>query len=142
MLNTIWIIFFLIICTITDTRERKINILFCLINQIGMITIHIFCHDFSLYHVVEAAILSGFFYIVSKISKGGIGMGDVFMIMTIGMVCGMAYTVEILLWSFAICIIFSIAGMVSGKLTLKSKLPLAPFMLTGVILMKVLGGNI
>lgn len=133
MLNVIWTMIFLTVCTVTDVKERKINILFCVINQISMTIIHIFNRDFSVFNIVSGIGLGAVFFLINKISKQGIGMGDVCMIITIGIVCGVAYTVEILFWSFGSCLIFSVVGIILKKMSLKSCLPMAPFMLVGAI---------
>lgn len=134
MANVIWTIAFLIICTLTDVKERKINIMFCVINQILMTVLNIFQRDFNVLSVMSGLGIGAMFLLINRISKNGIGMGDVFMIVTIGIVCGGTYTMELVFWSFALCSIYSIICIVLKKISLKSSLPLAPFMLLGAVL--------
>lgn len=137
MLYTIWIILFLVVCTVTDIKERRISLWFCIANTIGMFVIHIICRDYNVWNIAGGILIAGVFFCISKFSKEAIGMGDVLMIMTIGIVGGVVYIIEMLFWSFIVCLVFSGVGVIWGKLNLKSKIPFAPFMLMGSIVVEV-----
>lgn len=134
MLDIAWTIIFLGVCSITDIKERKINTRFCIINILIMNLLHIFSGKFSWWNVAGGVMIGGIFFIINRTSKDGIGMGDVFMISAIACVCGVIKVIEILFWSCVICAIFSIIGIVIGKINIKSKIPFAPFMLVGNII--------
>lgn len=134
MLDIIWTILFLTVCSFTDIKEQKINILFCLINIPIMVLLHVISGDFSIWNIVGGMMFGAILYIISKVSKDGIGMGDVFMLGTFACVCGIMKTVEVLFWSSAICVLFSVIRIAMGKANLKSKIPFAPFVLIGNII--------
>ena len=134
MLEKIWSIFFLVVCSVTDIRERKINSWFCIGNIIVMIFAHIICHNDNMWDIAGGMLLAGIFFVISKVSKEAIGMGDVIVIMTIGIVCGVIYVMEMLFWASVVCLIFSCGGIALRKLHLKSKLPFVPFILAGDII--------
>lgn len=142
MLDIIWTILFLGGCSVTDIKERKINLWYCIVNIIVMIIVNVLWRDYNIWSIVGGVIFAGAFLAISKVSKEAIGMGDVFMIMTIGIVCGVVYTMKTLFWSFTICLVFSGVGVVLGKINLKSKLPFAPFMLMGTVALALSKTNI
>lgn len=137
-MDVVWTIIFLGVCSATDIKERKIDIRFCILNMAVMILLHILNGDFLGWNVAGGIMLGGVFFVISKVSKGGIGMGDVFMIGTVACVCGAIKTVEILFWTCAICMLFSIAGIAMRKVNLKSEIPFAPFMLAGNVVFWIL----
>ena len=128
-----WVILVLIICTITDLKERKIYSKYCFINIACALAVHIYNRDMFWGYLVGGVALGIVFVIVSIVSKEALGMGDAFMILTLGSIIGIKENFEILLWSFIICGVVSIIEVLLRKRKLNSKIPFAPYLLAGSI---------
>ncbi|MEE1319315.1 MAG: A24 family peptidase [Ruminococcus sp.] len=77
--------------------------------------------------------------IISLLSKGGIGMGDVKLFTTLGLVTGLYCTFNTLLYGLVICALFSLLLMVSKRKKAKDKVPFAPFIFVGFLVTLILG---
>lgn len=62
-----------------------------------------------------------------------VGAGDVKLAGAMGLALGYPYTITALLIMSAVFLIFSMVGLAIRKLSLKSMLPFAPFMMTGMV---------
>jgi leader peptidase (prepilin peptidase)/N-methyltransferase len=72
--------------------------------------------------------------VVSIISKGGLGMGDVKLIAVTSLFTGFTQVLSILFISLVLAAIMGIGSLALKKLDRKSSLPFAPFLATGFIL--------
>lgn len=77
--------------------------------------------------------------IISLVSKGGIGMGDVKLFTTIGFIAGLYCTFNTLLYGLVVCALFSLALMLSKRKNSKDKIPFAPFIYIGYLFTLILG---
>lgn len=73
------------------------------------------------------------------IARNGIGMGDVKLFAVIGLVYGFSNTFLIMIISLFIMAIIGIILMVRKKATKKSMLPMAPFLLIGLVVSCLIG---
>ncbi len=69
--------------------------------------------------------------IADKISKGGIGKGDIKLICSIGFVCGIYAVLTSLLLSMLSCILVAVILLLAKKKTAKDLLPFGPFIYLG-----------
>ena len=129
----IWIIVFLIVCTITDLKERKIYSTYCFVNIALALGVHICKKDMYWGYILGGIALGVMFLIVSIVSKEALGMGDALTILTMGIIGGIMISFELLLWAFIICAMVSFIGLFLKKSQLNSKIPFAPFLLVGGI---------
>lgn len=81
--------------------------------------------------VIAAVVCLIIFLIIAKISRGGIGYGDVKLFGSIGFVCGLNAVLYTVLFSFVICAIVSGVLLITKKKGMKDSLPLGPFILIG-----------
>lgn len=70
-------------------------------------------------------------FVSSKITKGGIGYGDIKILSSVGFLCGIRAALYTLLFSFLLCAILSSLLLISKKKKLKDSLPLGPFIWIG-----------
>ena len=129
----VWIIVFLIVCAITDLKERKIYGTYCFINVAFALVVHICERDMHWGEIVGGIALGVMFFIISIVSKEALGMGDALIILTLGSIGGITTSFELLLWAFIICAMVSIVGLLLRKRQLNSQIPFAPFLLVGGI---------
>jgi len=80
-----------------------------------------------------------FLFLVAVITKGGIGYGDVKLFGIIGILSGSAGVAVILFLSLLINSIVAIVLLILKRKTLKSTLPMAPFIYMGFFLACILG---
>lgn len=71
----------------------------------------------------------------NKISKGGIGGGDIKLLCSVGLMCGAYMVFTTLLLALICCSVFAVAGMLANKITLKNSVPFGPFIYLGYVLM-------
>lgn len=89
---------------------------------------------------VLAGFAAGFiFLIISWLSKGGVGMGDVKLMVVIGIYMGLGLTFNILILSVIIGGIAAAAMLLTKKTDRKGTIPFAPFVLIGTVIMVLLG---
>lgn len=70
-------------------------------------------------------------FAMRRITKGGLGLGDVKILSALGFVCGFRAVMVTLFMSFAICVLFSTGLILLKKRGLKDVLPLGPFIFLG-----------
>lgn len=73
--------------------------------------------------------------IANKISKGGIGGGDIKLLACIGLMCGVYVVFSTLLLSLLACIVVSVILLLLKKKTSKDNLPFGPFIYLGLTIM-------
>ncbi|MCR5508900.1 MAG: prepilin peptidase [Lachnospiraceae bacterium] len=147
-------LFFLIICSFTDLRERGISVMllaaFLTSSILLMLGVHISGTEYVsgirllLYDPgplsIAAAFIPGVVLLMVSLFTGeAIGRGDVYMIGVLGFMQGLERTVIILFFSMVMTAVFGAACIVTGKGNRKSTLPYAPFLLTAYVLMTVSG---
>lgn len=135
------------VIAITDIELYKIPNLWVLILFIGRCLSFIpelIINDGSLLLSLINSMVAGtvcllFLFIVSKITQGGIGYGDVKLFGALGFLCGVRAVVYILILSFFLCAIISIALLITKKKHLKDGVPMGPFVWLGFAATIILG---
>ena len=143
LLFLILLIAFGIPLSIIDVREHRLpNVLtgslllstLCLVTG-SAITVH--NHHRLIESFVGALSLPTFYILVSLMTKGGVGIGDVKLSISVGLISG--YFGWSVLWistflAIATGAIFSILSMIIGKVSAKDAIPFGPFILLGQLL--------
>lgn len=78
-------------------------------------------------------------FVIAVITKGGIGFGDVKLFGVIGLMAGSGGVFAVLFLSLLMSSISSVALMIAKRKTLKSSLPMAPFIYLGLVAVIILG---
>lgn len=95
------------------------------------------CQENMLFLAIEK--LSGLFicvvlfYFLSRITKDGIGMGDVKIIAIIGWMMGFSFTILMVMFSLLICSLVACFLLVVKKKNKNDKIPFGPFLFLGYI---------
>lgn len=105
-----------------------IVILFCLWG------ISLFWHNNLFLDVAGAIVVSVIMLLTYFLTRGGIGAGDIKLMTIIGLYVGFFHVVAVLFWICSVLIILSIGLLVLKKVTLKTVLPMGPFIAIGTIL--------
>lgn len=76
--------------------------------------------------------------LTSKLTRGGLGYGDVKLLSALGFMCGLYMAVYTLVISSFLCALFSIGLLVTKKKKMKDNLPMGPFVFFGYIIVLLL----
>lgn len=80
------------------------------------------------------------FYVMSRLTKNGMGMGDVKLIAAMGWLLGLSATMIAVLFSLILCTLVALFLLFRKKKNKNDRLPFGPFMFFGYILMLLLLG--
>lgn len=75
----------------------------------------------------------GMLFVVSIISKQGIGMGDVKLIGSLGLILGMINCYSVLFYALVVLVIYALVNWIRKKINMKSQIPFAPFVYFGYV---------
>lgn len=90
--------------------------------------------------VVSFAFCAVFFYALARLTKDGIGMGDVKIIAAMAWVLGLFTTLIVVLFALLICASMSVVLLVRKRKDKSDTVPFGPFLFLGYILMILLFG--
>lgn len=125
-------VLFLIPCVVTDIRRKTVSIWYLFGAGIAGAVFSLVLRDVPWWSVVSGIALGGVFLLLSKMTRGGIGLGDGAMIAAVGSWIGLGQTLSALLVSL-------IPAAIAGGICLllkkgrKFELPFAPFLEAGAL---------
>jgi prepilin signal peptidase PulO-like enzyme (type II secretory pathway) len=131
---TAWL---LISISITDIKCKEVNtnIIICTV-ILGVILLVINSNIKWYESLIGLFGIGGILAGISYITKGSIGMGDAYVIGVIGLLLGYKMAIAILLYSLVLSSILGIILMVIGKVNIKTRLPMVPFILSAFIIIQ------
>ena len=121
------------VCSITDIRERKIYIIYPAVYA-PLAVVFAFACGVKAAEIALSFVPGVILYSVSKLSKGKVGMGDVYLIMAAGPALLLSGTLECVMYALAGAAIFGGTGLLTGKCSKDSKIPFAPFLLGSAVI--------
>lgn len=143
MLEYISVAIVLFIISIIDNRTYKIPNVFVFgllgVGVLLFITEILLYQDRMLYLIIQK--FSGLFicvvlfYVLSRITKDGIGMGDVKVIAVMGWMIGLSLTFMAVMFSLLICSIVAAGLLISKKKNKSDKIPFGPFLFLGYMVL-------
>ena len=83
--------------------------------------------------------VGGGLFLIALFGKSALGMGDVKMFLVLGLLYGLSDAYSILLFSLIIMAIVSLVLLATKKVTVKTSIPVAPFVVLGFILCIIAG---
>lgn len=143
MLEHISVAIVLYIIAIIDSKTYKIPNVFVFgllgIGFLLFVTEILLYQDRILYLIIQK--ISGLFicvvlfYVLSRITKDGIGMGDVKVIAVMGWMIGLSLSFVAVMFSLLICSIVAVGLLISKKKNKSDKIPFGPFLFLGYIVL-------
>lgn len=113
---------------------------------VQIVTISVYDRDWKLLlsSALGAAVVSGIFYLLFQLSKGAwIGGGDVKLGLVLGLLAGGVFEGFLLLFAASIAgMLASLPMIIQGKAHRKTQLPFGPFLIVGLIVVKLFGIDI
>lgn len=137
----VWGSLFLLGCTITDLKIKKVYQSVCIVNYTVAVIVRLVLSQMPFKSFVEGIALSGVLLIISVLTKQSIGYGDIWVILALTAILKVQYVVEILVLSLFICCIFSLILLLIKRVNMKSRLPFVPFLLVSNLFLAAMGGG-
>lgn len=141
MLFVIWSCLFLFICAMVDLKTKKVYLNICMVNYGLAVGIKLLFHELDLKSVILGIILCGILFVISLVTKGAIGQGDILIMLALTGILKVEYALQILMISLFICSLFSILMLSIKKMRIKSVIPFVPFLFFGELVWLILGGK-
>lgn len=123
----------LIPMTITDIRQKKINVLLCLIGTIPGIAFSLILGKTTITAVLFSLIAGIILLGISICTGGEIGIGDGPAVIFVGSVLGLKNVATVLMLSFIMAALYSLILLIIKKATGKSRIPFIPFLFSGSV---------
>lgn len=90
--------------------------------------------DVLLFSLLGGGICGGILLIIALVSKSALGMGDVKLFFVIGLLYGFMDTYSILLFTVILMALISVILLIMKKVTAKTAIPMAPFVVFGFLI--------
>ena len=120
------------ICSVSDIREKKIYLLYFLIYG-PLVLICVVAEGISFMNLAMSFIPGAMLLFVSKMSRGSVGMGDVYLVMAAGPALLLDRTLICLTYAFVGAAVAGGMIMLIKKCDVRERIPLAPFMLAATV---------
>lgn len=142
ILRTLSIIYWTYFAAVADFKLKIIpnEIIIGMMAELVLIFIPEAICDFSEFKstvvmsLLGGFIMGGIFLLARALSKGGMGMGDVKLVLMCGLFLGFENVVGMIFWALVLSIVTGAVLMITKKAKLKSKLPMGPFFFGGAVL--------
>lgn len=126
-------VIFLGICSWMDIRKRSIYVwIIAMFGIIGAV-LGILCKPISCINIMAGIVVGVATMLVSRWSKGGIGMGDGMVLCITGIYLGGYKNLSLLLAALILAACWSVGILVLKKGNRKTKIPFLPFLLTAYV---------
>lgn len=126
----------LILCgieAIYDVKTKHVHTLIWGSVAVGCIFWNIVHNEKNLQWILTATLVGIFLIVCSKILRGGIGLGDGIVFLTLGLGLGMKSASCILFYSLVLCCVWGIIQILRKKYSRTDELPFLPFVFMGMI---------
>lgn len=131
---------------IIDRHTRKIPNLIVLISLAAgallLLAEFICCRENFLAALVTsgvgACVCLVLFYILGRLTKDGIGMGDIKLITALGWIMGLGSTIFVVLSAMILCSLFAVVLLLGKKKNKNDSVPFGPFLFFGYIILLLL----
>lgn len=137
LVETVLGVFFLIVCSITDLKNKTIYRSICIAFLLACMLVKILLYQEGLKLVLLGITPGIFLYFLSIFTDEAIGKGDAWIFVIIGIVVGFINSVVLLILSLGCVVIFSIPLLIKHK-NLKIKVPFSPFVLFSFVIFLVM----
>lgn len=130
----------LLLLSVIDIRYKKVPLILLIVSNLGALWYQCVMNETDTWLLFMGFAVGILFFFISRVSREGIGYGDSWGIMVLGIFMGIWGVLEVLAASFLLLILAGIVCMLRGKLNRKSTLPFFPFLTAGYVMVVFLGG--
>lgn len=132
-----WILLLLIPPTVTDLREKKINVLYIFSIALGGAACNILWFDMPFTEILIGVGCGLLFLLVSYFTKEKIGYGDSFLIMALGLMCGGTLTLVSVVAALLLSGILGLILLFIRRIGRKTELAFAPALLITTVTLRL-----
>ncbi|MBR4754256.1 MAG: hypothetical protein IK152_09375 [Lachnospiraceae bacterium] len=124
--------------TYYDMRHRKISLVCCGCCGLAALLLRVTMGGLSPVDVLLALIPGAFLALTVIISSGKVGMGDALVFLSMGLAEPVTAVVTVMLLGMCMSGLFSLGALACGKVGLKSRIPMMPFVVTAYVVVYVI----
>lgn len=128
--------------SIADIRSRKIPVYILMTGNLAALAYQMFLGKDSVWLIMGGAGIGLLFLLISRVTREGLGYGDSWMILILGIYLGIWKLLEVLSAAFLILGISAVICLWAGKMSRKFRLPLLPFLAAGYLYSILTGGGV
>lgn len=134
LFEIVCILFLLILCSITDIKERKIYAEVCIIFMLIGVILEFIIRQRNLLDICLGILPGIFIYMVFIVTREGIGKGDAMVFITTGVFMGIINSIFLLIFSLILVGITAFIIIILKKGNKKTKIPFVPFVTISFII--------
>ena len=123
-----------------DLRKHMIPTAVLVFAGAAAIIYQLFNPVFGIVSFIGGAVLGLLFLFISKVTEEGIGYGDSFGVLILGIYLGFWQMVSVLFWTFFLLLCALIPVLCKKKMSRKTGLAFYPFLTVGCFLVFMMGG--
>lgn len=127
------ILVYLMICALYDMRKHKLPMWILAAGTLVSLGIVLISERDTWYLWVSGGAVGVLFLMAGRITKESIGYGDGWMILNLGICCGIWKLCSLLFMAFLLIMAVSAAGMVFFKWKKEKRIPMVPFLFIGYV---------
>ena len=132
-MNLTILLIWLVILSIEDIKHKKVSLFFILVGGLLLFTFSIVVGELSIRDRMGGIMIGGIIILISYITGGQIGMGDGFILATIGLSYGFLMNLSLLIYGLILSSMVSVILLTFKKAKKKSTIPFIPFLLAGYL---------
>ena len=132
----IGVLSYLLCNTWMDLKYRKISFWMSMIYGFVGVVLFIVLNHISWFSLIGGVAIGGIIFLISKLTKGGIGIGDSYLIAVTGIFLGLEMNITLLMYALFLSSLYSVLLFFRKKFYRKKKIPFAPFLLLAYLFME------
>ena len=137
-LRFVFVLTVLIIEAVTDFKKKEVNIIFPILLAVAAVVMLFFSKDISLINAIIGIAEGLLLILISVLTKGQIGLGDGILLAACGLMLGGRDNLIMFFFACLSSAVVSALIMIIKKADKKTKIPFAPFMIPGFLIMVLL----
>lgn len=118
----------LLLCAYQDFKEKKVTFALLIVGGIILPVVFLSIVDLSIISRVGGLVIGGFILLLSKLTRGQIGIGDGIIICITGVCMGFKNNLSFLLWGLSFAALASLLLILFKKAGRKETIPFIPFL--------------